>query len=419
MNLVKQREIIEAFAADCETGDFSQIGRTWSRFSYDLQGARGIFVVSDPKYDRPILPTDVSFATRCNLVGLIKSRQIGMIQDARSKRPFNYAGHIFADTNFVSYCNTVYSGKSLGAIGDAFYAAGDFLMESRGDLGEIRNGLGAMCYMVENFEQRHHPQVKNSLNAFIAFKLADADVFRRTRKICPTVSETEHEKMVSETMAGLETPDFKTIYEAMKLSYLSSRVALSKIASIELSLGNGKSAKQKVLKLFEYFHNEVAILPQMEMFAAWRFYEFKSQEPFFKMIQQNASDLLGNIHAMAWDFAHWRNIMMLVTAHSHLGIDATFPIPYFLTFDQGFARLLQQLQLKGIILLGSGTRYITVPDNQKLHSFSEVLEDVEHLLTPEAIADRQRRRPPDNALTLHYERLAQSNNQELTAMVNR
>lgn len=125
MNPVKQREIIEAFASDCETGDFSQIGRTWSHFFYDLQGARGVFVVGDSKYDKPLLPTDTSFEAKCSLVGLLKSRQIGLIQDARSRRPFNYAGHIFADTNFVSYCNTVYSGKSLGANADAFYAAGD------------------------------------------------------------------------------------------------------------------------------------------------------------------------------------------------------------------------------------------------------------------------------------------------------
>ena len=126
MNLQKQREVIEAFAAVCETGDFSQIGRTWSHLFYDLQGARGIFVVGDPKYDRPLLPTDASFEAKCNLVGLLKSRQIGLIQDARSTRPFNYAGHIFADTNFISYCNAVYSGKSLGANADAFYAAGDY-----------------------------------------------------------------------------------------------------------------------------------------------------------------------------------------------------------------------------------------------------------------------------------------------------
>lgn len=165
MNPVKQREIIEAFASDCVTGDFSQIGRTWSRFFYDLQGARGVFVVGDPKYDRPLLPTDTSFEAKCSLVGLLKSRQIGLIQDARSTRPFNYAGHIFADTNFVSYCNTIYSGKSLGANADAFYAAGDYLMTKR-------DGLGAICYLIENFEQRHHPQVKNSIKAFAAFKLS-------------------------------------------------------------------------------------------------------------------------------------------------------------------------------------------------------------------------------------------------------
>ncbi len=69
------------------------------------------------------------------------------------------------------------------------------------------------------------------------------------------------------------------------------------------------------------------------------------------MIQRNASDLLGSIHSMSWDLAHWRNIMMLVTANSHHGIDANFPVPYFLTFDQAFATLLRQLQLRGSFFL--------------------------------------------------------------------
>jgi hypothetical protein len=413
MNPVKQREIIEAFASTCETGDFSQIGRTWSHFFYDLQGARGVFVVDDPKYDRPLLPTDASFVAKCNLVGLLKSRQIGLIQDSRSTRPFNYAGYIFADTNFVSYCNTVYSGKSLGANADAFYAAGDYLMTKR-------DSLGAICYLIENFEQRHHPQVKNSIKAFVAFKFADTETFCNDRKIRPTISEEKLDEMATGILASLETCDFKTIYEPMKLHYLMCRIALTKIAAIDFGVDARKSAKHKLLKLIQYFHDEVAMLPQTEMLAAWQFYEQKSKEPFFKLIQRNASDLLGSINSMSWDLAHWRNIMTLVTADSHLGIGAPFQIPYFLTFDQGFASLLRQLQLKGIIFLGSGTRYIAVPDNQNqnLQSLSDVLEDAEHLLTPAAVADRQQRRPADDALAAHFERLARAASEELIAIIN-
>jgi len=383
--------------------------RTWSSFFHVLQGARGIFVVNDPKYDRSALPIDSSFGGKCKLVGLLKSRQLGLIQNARSPRPFNYAWYAFADTNFVSYCNAVYSGKSLGANSDAFNAAGDYLMTKR-------DNLGAICYMVENFERRHLPQMESGLKGFVAFKYADEDTFRRTRKICPTISESELGRMMTNVMAGLETPDFKTVYETMKLHYLISRVALTKIAAIEFSLGHRKSAKQKLLSLLEYFHDQVAILPQNELVVAWRYYQLKS--PFFKKIQRNARGLLDSIRSMSWDLAHWRNIMTVVTANSHLEIDANFPIPYFLTFDQEFATLLQQLQLKGIIFLASGTRYIAVPDSQSLQSFSEVLEDAEHLLTSAAVADRQQRRPAYNALMSHFERLAQSAGQELAALVS-
>jgi hypothetical protein len=340
VDLVKQREVIETFAAASAVGDFSEISRAWSEFFYDLQGARGVFVVNDSKYDKPILPTDTSFEGKCNLIGLLKGRQLALIQNTGSTRPFKYTWYIFADTNFVSYCNTVYSGKSLGANADAFYTAGDYLMTKREGGGAIRDGLGAICYLIENFERRHLPQVENSLKAFLACKFADADAFRRTRKFCPTISEKNIEKTVAEVMASLETRDFKTIYDHMKLHYFLSRIVLTKIAAIDFGPDKGKSAKHKLLKLLDYFDQEMAMLPQIELHAAWRYYELKSQEPFFKTVQQNASDLLGSIHSMSWDLAHWRNAMTLTTTHSLLGIGAPFPIPYFLTFDQGFSSLL-------------------------------------------------------------------------------
>jgi hypothetical protein len=414
VDLVKQREVIETFAAASAVGDFSQISRAWSEFFYDLQGARGVFVVNDSKYDKPILPTDTSFEGKCNLIGLLKGRQLGLKQNAGSTRPFRYTWYIFADTNFVSYCNTVYSGKNLGANAEAFYAAGDYLMTKR-------DGLSPICYLIENFERRHLPQVKSSLKAFVAFKFADADAFRRTRKISPTISEKDLEKTAAGVMASLETCDFKTIYDQMKLHYFLSRIVLAKMAAVDFGPDKGKSAKHKLLKLLEYFDQEMAMLPQIELHAAWRYYEIKSQEPFFKTVQQNAGDLLGSIHSMSWDLAHWRNAMTLTTVHSILGIGAPFPIPYVLTFDHGFSSLLRQLQVKGIIYLDNDRCYISVPDNQNknLQSLSDVLNDAEHLLTPAAVANRQKRRLSDNALLSHFERLAQSASQELAALVGK
>jgi hypothetical protein len=333
-----------------------------------------------------------------------------LIQNAGSPRRFNYCWYGLADTNFVSYCKAAYSGKSLGPNTDAFYAAGDYLMTKK-------DNLGAMCFLVENFDRRHLPQVKESIKAFGAFKFADPEAFRRNRVIQPTVSDKRLEEMATSVLASLERPDFKTIYGPMKLYHLSSCISLTKIAAIDFSSRKGKPAKEKLLKLLEYFDKEVAMLPQIELLVAWRYYELKSQEPFFNMVQRNASDLLGSIRSMAWDLAHWRNALMLVTATGHLGIDANFPIPYFLTFDQAFAGLLRHLQLKGVIFLGSGTRYIAIPDNQNLQSFSDVVEDAEHLLTPTAVADRQKRRPADDALATHFEVLARAAQEELVAII--
>jgi hypothetical protein len=408
---LKQREVLEAFAEACETNDFARISQVWSHYSYDLEGAREVFVVDETKHDEPLLPTDVSFKGKCFLTSLLKSRQLGSIQNPSSPRRFNYCWYALADTNFVSYCNAAYSGKSLGPLADAFYAAGDYLMTKRGN-------LRALCFLVENFDRRFLTQVKESMKAFAAFKFADPEAFRRNRVIHPTVPEKRLEEMATSVLAVLETPDFKTIYGPMKQYHLLSCIALTRIAAIDFSSRKGKPAKQKFLKLLEYFDKEVTMLPQIELLVAWRYYELKSQEPFFNTIQRNAGDLLGSIRSMAWDLAHWRNALMLATATGHLGINANVPIPYFLTFDQAFAGLLRHLQLKGVIFLGSGTRYIAIPDNQNLQSFSDVVEEAEHLLTPAAVTDRQKRRPADHALASHFELLARAAQEELVAIIN-
>ena len=91
MDPVKQHDILEAFAEACETNDFSRISQTWSRFFHDLEAARGIFVVDDPRCEKALLPTDTLFGGKCALLGLLKGRCLALIQNTGSSRPFNYS----------------------------------------------------------------------------------------------------------------------------------------------------------------------------------------------------------------------------------------------------------------------------------------------------------------------------------------
>ena len=407
----RREEILGSFANACASGDLSLINHTWSRFYYDLVGAKGVFVVNDSKYEKPLLPLDAIFKSKCFLKGWLKSRRLGLIQNSGSSTPFTYGGYILADTNFVSYCNCVFLGKDLGDNTEAFHAVSNYLMPNRA-------GLVAICYMVENFHQRTLPQVRESIKAFAAFKFADPEAFSKTGKIVPTISESRLQEIINSVLADMESQDFKTLYERMRQNYLVGKIALTQMAVIEFGSNKQRTLQGKLLELLKFFDKEVSMLPQLELIVACKYFELRNNEPFFKKIQRNSKELLFSINSMAWDIAHWRNAMDLMLVTSVTGNGPYFPIPYFLTFDAGFAALLGQIQLNGVIFHGQNRLYEAIHDLNLFQTLSCVFEgEGEQIISPDAISKRKSRLAAIDNHTTHLEHLVQTCIQKLNTVL--
>ena len=93
--------------------------------------------------------------------------------------------------------------------------------------------------------------------------------------------------------------------------------------------GRCKETATLFFELLKFLHDELARLPQFEIYVAHRFFLLSSREPFFSPVQQNAMDLDRKIRSMAWDLTHWRSLFeMLAIGASFVG--AT-PFPFFRT----------------------------------------------------------------------------------------
>lgn len=92
-----------------------------------------------------------------------------------------------------------------------------------------------------------------------------------------------------------------------------------------------------------------------------------------------------------------------------------FPIPHFLSFDRGFVKLTETLQLSGLIYAADGRRSEHIYSEALWRPVADLLgEERRQLCTEEAIRDRKRRNRNDGALD---KRLVQSE-ATLTGLLN-
>ena len=161
--------------------------------------------------------------------------------------------------------------------------------------------------------------------------------------------------------------------------------------------GRSKETGTLFSELLKFLHDELGRLPKFEIYVAHRFFLLSSREPF-SPIQQNTMNLDRKIRSIAWDFAHWRSLFeMLAIGASFVGA-TPFPIPHFLSFDRGFVKLTETLQLSGLIYATSG-RCEHIYSEALWRPVSDLLGgERRQLCIEEAIRDRQRRNQNDGAL---------------------
>jgi hypothetical protein len=362
--------------------DAQRISATWSEYYHDLAGARGIFVVNDPKHALS-LPGDHDFGGRGFLRCLMGSTRLLNVQNREDAREFRYSAPIFCDTNFVSFCGAFFSGRDLGSNADSFREAVNFLLP-------MANNLNANAYMMENAENSDTDKIRESLIGFAALTRTSIKDFKRHHTFT-TAGKDELERIADACLEGMRGSDFRTVHQMVKEHYTSARVILLKSTLITFTSGES-AVESRMRELFRFLHEEFARFLQFEIYVAFRFFSLNAKEPFFSSVQQNAAALDRTLNSMAWDLAHWRTLFDLTMILSSKPQNTGFPVPHFLSFDRRFIRLAETFKLDGIIYAAKGKRCEQFYSRPVLRAVSNLLEGpLGEFNTAAAIADRRRR----------------------------
>jgi hypothetical protein len=386
----QRREILQDFANVTMTADAGKIADLWLHHYSSLTGARGLFCVKEQRYDKPDLPENRDFGGRGFLRSWMASKRLLLIQNCERARDRRYSAPIFCDSNFVSYCEAFCGQRSLSQNSDAFRDAVAYLLPRA-------EGTSAFPYMVENAENPDREKVRATLRAFAAFKLTSPEYFASHGRFLTARGKLTADDIADGCLEVMGKADFRTLHTWVKDHYLWSRIVLIKAALLFFE-GRCKETPTLFFELLKFLHDELARLPQFEIYVAHRFFLLSSREPFFSPVQQNAMDLDRKIRSMAWDLAHWRSLFeMLAIGASFVGA-TPFPIPHFLSFDRPFVKLTEAFQLSGLIYAANGRLCEHIYSEALWRPVSDLLgEERRQLCTKEAIRDRQRRNQNDGA----------------------
>lgn len=388
---VSRRAMLEDLTNAAVTATAEDILGIWSHHYTSLEGSRGLFCVNELKYQNPSLPGDHSFADRGFLLSWMASNRLLLIQNKDGARNFRYWAPIFCDTNFVSYCEAFYSGRSLNADETSFRKAVEYLLP-------IAETTNAFPYIVENADNPNREKVRATIEAFAAFKLTSPDFFSAHGRFVTHGLEIQPSEIAKGFVEVMDMPDFKILHASIKSHYLLARIVLLK-ATLLFFEDHSKSVQSLFFRLLKFLHDEMARLPQFEIYLAHRFFMLNSQEPFFKSVQRNAKDLDRKIQAMAWDLAHWRSAFQMLAIFAASEDSIGFPVPHFLSFDRPFVRLMETFKLTGLIYAREGKRCEHIFSESVLHPVSELLRGPCHeFYTAEAMRCRNQRAVEENEL---------------------
>jgi hypothetical protein len=385
----ERRQMLQDFA-DLIVYDPDDLLAIWSRHSRLLDAARGVFVVADPRYAKPLLPGDRNFGTTGFLRNWMADTTLLLIQDYRGDREFRYSAPIFCDTNFVSFCGAFLAGRELGANQAGFLETLEFLSPRS-------HTLNALLYLVENARLVESEHLRNALIAFAMFK-ADGEAFR-TQQANDAKVRADAEHAAENAIQMMKGPDFKLLHGWADNQFRWAKIVLTKAALLGFDQ-RLRTTEERLYHLLEFLHTQLGRIPDFETYVAYRFFELNTAEPFFNPLQLNAKSLFNSLRAMAWDLAHWRVSFDILMIWSHRESEAAFPIPHFLSFDRRFIRLTEKFRLRGLIYSAGRRRSELMYTRSLLKGVSDVLAPrcYAAFYSQAAIQDRRERATSDEGL---------------------
>ena len=204
-------------------------------------------------------------------------------------------------------------------------------------------------YLVENAAKKDDINVIDcykNIKSFMLFKSFDFSVFEEKGECAYVRQEEDIQIDVDGLYNDMLSEKFYQAYENLFRMQKALYVLLLKTVCIEFT--NRKSAKNKVMELFDYVNEQLGFIAERELEVCYYYFNHHEKtKKFFKKVQKNSKDLLHTINGMAWDLIHIRLIEQQFTLKPT--DEVRFAIHVLLTYDDGLKEILQINPIEQIV----------------------------------------------------------------------
>lgn len=248
-------------------------------------------------------------------------------------------------------------------------------------------------FLIENTRlSRDNPQNKRPLNTLIAFRMLDHldwECFRESpgKFVYSKSADTLRAELLVDAEAFMQKMHSSEYIAQQEAKSAFNQALLLRFATLWHS--DSKLDHKLILRqLLIYSVRKLGAIPLTELQLIWRGMTSSPVAPFFGPIIGKSHDMLKAIRGMAWDMILLRLLEQVATSTQN----GSFFIPYFVTNDGRWRKLLQLSPVKMMVIDDRDHRVQLARQNEKEFRaiFMECLQgELRSDMTPEMIEKRR------------------------------
>ena len=294
---------------------------------------------------------------------------------------------ISLDTQAVS-CIEPYLGKRTSGLPKDFEEVFFFLAKKE-------TNFDPLPYMLENLRNIKDPLKHNAIykkvRGYEILKSIDAEQLRINGQAVSKLSDEQLNKATQETVASMwEKAQDHPFFEHLDRIQTIFLVIIMKCICIQLDKSK-QSLHMKIKKLVHFMDQSLQSVFLSEVLLGKRYFLLGQKLKFFEKIHRGRDNLLPDLNAMAWDLYHFRQMTHMLS--KDLAQDAHYYFPAMLTFDKGFADILDIYTIRACGIGPGVYDFVTAP---VFNFFEEICSgminqdrnEMEVLFSTEAVARR-------------------------------
>jgi len=245
------------------------------------------------------------------------------------------------DANAASYLPKLFQGSQ-----DKVYQDFRSLIQHFGG----RLNFDILPYLHENAEAVTGPERKRIFETVVAaHRLASLDLTRLAGSGELVSARTEQELT---NLAARELGHFQRwltkggLYDDLRWRHQAMHAQILKIALLHIEHPQRESAAKNLRSFIEFQHERLQVLLVDTFTLAWEWFSNGPRSAICRRLQKNAHHLVETARNISWDLTHMLHLRQQVIFPTR----TRFIIPYFLTFDQPLADLLELCALKSCLI---------------------------------------------------------------------